>query len=379
MNQFVSSNFWALVLVLIIFQPGCSGVATANDTTSEDPPAAEVEHIQDGGLVRVERPERFPLVSALPYRAASDLNVTGSVVADVARNVPVVSVASGRILEVRVRLGDQVTTGQVLLKILSADVASAFSDYREALADEKVAHVQLTRSKTLYQQGAIALKELEVAQQTEEKADVVVETTAERLRVLGADKDNPSPIIEVRAPASGVITDQQVTTASGTQGLSSPNAFTISDLSHVWVLCDVYENDLPLVQLGEYADIRLNAYPNIRLKGRISNIGAVLDPNIRTAKVRIEVGNTGVLRLGMFVEATFHGNLRRYSVVPATAILHLHDRDWVFMLQGINSFRPVEVVAGAMLPRGRQEILSGIRAGDRVVADALLLENSSGQ
>ncbi len=89
-----------------------------------------------------------------------------------------------------------------------------------------------------------------------------MDTAAEHLRVLGADKDHPNPIIDIRAPASGVITDQQVTTASGTQGLASPNAFTISDLSHVWILCDVYENNLAFVHVGEYAEIRLNAYPD---------------------------------------------------------------------------------------------------------------------
>ena len=120
------------------------------------------------------------------------------------------------------------------------------------------------------------------------RLEALLETAIERLRVLGADKDHPTAFVDIVAPASGVITDQQVTAASGTQGLGSPNAFTISDLSRVWVLCDVYENNLGLVNVGDVADIRLNAYPGIVLKGRISNIGSILDPNIRTAKVRID-------------------------------------------------------------------------------------------
>ena len=143
------------------------------------------------------------------------------------------------------------------------------------------------------------------------------------------------------------------------------------------MLCDVYENDLALVSVGEDAEIRLNAYPNIVLKGRISNIGAILDPNIRTAKVRVEVENPGMMRLGMFVQATFHGQQTQVrGVVPASAILHLHDRDWVYVPKGANTFRRVEVRSGQMIPPGRQEIVSGIRPGDRVVADALLLENT---
>jgi membrane fusion protein, heavy metal efflux system len=176
-----------------------------------------------------------------------------------------------------------------------------------------------------------------------------------------------------------VITDQQVTSAAGTQGLASPNAFTISDLSQVWVLCDVYENDLAMVHLGQYADIRLNAYPGMVLQGRISNIGSILDPNIRTAKVRIEVDNPGILRLGMFVQATFHGqDTQVHGVVPASAVLHLHDRDWVYVQEG-SAFRLVEVHGGKMLTRsgltGQQEILSGVQPGQHVVRDALTLQN----
>src|SRR6202040_2771611 len=103
-------------------------------------------------------------------------------------------------------------------------------------------------------------------------AKVDVENTTERLRVLGGDINHPAAIVDIVAPVSGVITDQQVTAAAGTQGLSSPNPFTISDLSNVWILCDVYENDLPNVHVGETADVRLNAYPERVFSGRIANV-----------------------------------------------------------------------------------------------------------
>lgn len=325
----------------------------------------------------VDHPEQFPLVAAAAYAVAPALKVTGVVSADVSRNVPVVSMSSGRIVEIRARLGDTVSKGQLLMRVQSADVSDAFSTYRQALADEKLANTQLARSKVLYAKGAIAQKDLEVAQQTEEKADVAVDTAIERLRVLGADKDHPSPFVDIVAPAGGVITDQEVTAASGTQGLASPSAFTISDLSRVWVICDVHEDELSFVKLGEAADIRLNAYPNRVLRGTIGNIGAILDPSIRTAKVRIEVENPGIMRLGMFVEATFHAqSTQLHAVVPASAILHLHDCDWVYVPQDVRSFRRVEVRSGRMISGGRQEILSGIRPGDRVVANVLLLDSA---
>src|SRR5215469_3340273 len=366
----------AIGALLATLLSGCNRNVRA-DTNSGDPPPANVERAPGVDFVQVKHPERFALAIVTRHTATTELNVTGVINADIARNVPVISVASGRILEIKARLGDTVTKGQLLMRVQSADIADAFSDYRQAVADEKLAVAQLKRSKILYDKGAIALKDLEVVQEAEEKADVVVETTAERLRVLGADKDRPTPIVDIVAPVSGVITDQQVTAAAGTQGLASPNAFTISDLSHVWILCDVYENDLSFVRLGESADIRLNAFPEKVYKGRLSNIGAILDPSIRTAKVRIEVENPGLMRLGMFVEATFHSpQSQMRAVLPASAILHLHDREWVYVPQG-GAFRRVEVRSGRMLTPGQQEVLAGIRPGQRVVLNALDLQNTA--
>jgi cobalt-zinc-cadmium efflux system membrane fusion protein len=236
----------------------------------------------------------------------------------------------------------------------------------------------MERAQLLYDKGAISLNDLQIAKDTDTKAKVDVKTAAEKLRVLGnTNLDQPSGIVEIRAPVSGVITDQQVTNASGVAGLGSPNPFTISDLTYVWILCDVYENDLSNVQLGENADIRLNAYPDKNFTGVISNVGPILDPNIRTAKVRIEVRNPGLMRPGMFVTATFRGQKKeKRAAVPATAILHLHDRDWVYIPTKDKKFRRIEVRGGEMLPGNMQEIVSGISPGDQVVANALEFQNA---
>jgi membrane fusion protein, heavy metal efflux system len=355
---------------------GCGGKVNADPIAAEHG-TPEVEHKRGASLITVDHPERFSLATATQHADTPELKVTGVVSADVSRNVPVISLATGRILETRARLGDTVMKGQLLMRVQSPDISEAFSDYKQAVADEVLAQAQLNRSKILYDKGAIAQKDLEVVQDAEEKADVTVETAIERLKILGADKDHPTAIIDITAPVSGVITDQEVTSAAGTQGLASPNAFTISDLSHVWILCDVYENDLPFVHLGQSADIRLNAYPGAVYKGRLSNIGPILDPNIRTAKVRIEVENPGLMRLGMFVQATFHSQESQVrAVLPASAILHLHDREWVYMPQGNDAFRRVEVRSGNMIAPGKQEILSGVRPGQRVVMNALDLQNT---
>jgi cobalt-zinc-cadmium efflux system membrane fusion protein len=367
--------FFAMAILTI----GCASKAKTNPA-AEAPPAAQVESAPDANTVKVDHPEQFPLATAVAHDAASELNTTGVVSADVSRTVPVISLAAGRIVEVHARLGDTVTKGQLLMKVQSADISSAYSDYQQAQADEKLARAQFDRAKLLYDKGAIAQKDLEISEDADAKAKVTVQTTRERLRILGADPENPSAIVEVKAPVSGVITDQQVTAAAGTQGLASPNPFTISDLSTVWILCDVYENDIAQVRVGEYADVRLNSYPNRVFKGRIANINPVLDPTIRTTKVRLEMKNPGIMRIGMFVNAAFHGERQAaHSAVPASAVLHLHDRDWVYMPGGGNTFRRVEVAGGRMLAGNMQEVTSGIAPGDRVVSNALVLQNTSEQ
>jgi membrane fusion protein, heavy metal efflux system len=167
-----------------------------------------------------------------------------------------------------------------------------------------------------------------------------------------------------------------VTNAAGVQALGA-NPFTISDLSQVWVVCDVHENNLPDVRMGDMAEIRLNAYPDQVFHGRVSNIGSILDPNLRTAKVRIEVGNPGLMRIGMFVTAKFRGQKEeKRTQIPATAILHLHDRDWVFTGTPDKKFKRVEIKSGITLPSGMQEVLSGIQPGDKIIQNALVLENA---
>jgi len=347
------------------------------DPAAEAPPKAQVEHEGDASIFQVSDLKQFPLATATAQTSVSALNTTGVVSADVSRTVPVISLAAGRIVEVDARLGDTVKKGQILLKVQSADISGAFSDYKLAVADETLARSQYQRSKGLYDKGAIAKKDLDVAENVDNKAQVLVSTTSEKIRILGADLKQPNAIIAIRAPVSGVITDQQVTNAAGTQGLASPNPFTISDLSYVWIICDVYENDLSQVKIGEYADVRLNAYPQQVLKGRISVINPILDATNRTAKVRLEIRNPGMLRLGMFVTATFHG-LKKQTVaaVPATAILHLHDRDFVYVPGGQKSFRRVEVAGGQMLAGNMQEIKSGLEPGQQVVLNALILQNT---
>jgi len=252
----------------------------------------------------------------------------------------------------------------------------------KAVNDEQLANKADLRAEDLYKHGAISQAMVEQADDSEKDAKADLTAAEEQLKVLGVDKNHPSPIVDVYAPISGVIIGQNVTNAAaaGVTLSGSATAFTVADLSTVWILCDVYENDIPKLKLGQEAQFKLNAYPDRPVTGRINDIGPVLDPQLRTAKVRIEVSNPGFLKLGMFGTATFTGNTKEtHAAVPADAVLHLHDRDWVYLPAGGNQFRRTEVHAGKMLDGNRQEILSGIKPGEQVVNNALLLETAGNE
>jgi cobalt-zinc-cadmium efflux system membrane fusion protein len=378
-------GFLLLSISSLLALAGCGKVhaqGDANAATAGAPPAAKVELAKDPSLFTVDHPEQFPLSAAAARSAASELVVTGTVTPDVSRNVPVASLASGRVMAIHAKLGDTVQKGQLLMTIRSDDVSGGYSNYRMAVADETLAQAQYERARDLYEHGAIALNDLQVAQDTEDKAKIAVETTAEHIRLLGNDPEKPAVMVDIYAPVSGVITDQQVTNGATVQAYNSPFPFTISDLSSTWIVCDVYENDLATVKLGDTAEIALNAFPDRMFRGKVSNIGATMDPNIRTAKVRIEVQNPGVMRLGMFVRATFRGQATEmHTIVPASAVLHMHDRDFVFVPAPNNQFRRLEVVSGDLQQddTGLQEIKSGIQPGQQVVTNALVLDHVLGQ
>jgi len=371
--------FWAGLclasLFLLLTLAGCSRHGDVEAAGAPPPP--NVVTVTEPDLFSVEHPEQFPLATAAERPSTSELVVTGTVTPDIARNVPVISLASGKVVAIHARLGDVVKKGQLLLTVRSDDVAGGFSDYRKAVSAEALTRVQLERVSDLYKHGAYALNDLQVAEDAERRAQIDVETTAEHLRLQGSDPDHPKMMVDLYAPVSGVITDQQVTNAAGVQALGT-NPFTISDLSTVWVVCDVYENDLGNVKLGDTAEITLNAYPDRILKGRVSNIGAVLDPNIRTGKVRIEVENPGMMKVGMFAKAIFRGQTTEmHTTVPASAVLHMHDRDFVFVPAPGQKFRRLEVVSGDLLPTNLslQEIKSGLKPGQQVVTNALVLDH----
>jgi membrane fusion protein, heavy metal efflux system len=349
----------------------CAGMACSKDT----PAAASKPPVTvDPDVFDTDHPELFKTVKAETRLLPTLVTANGVVSPDVNRTIHVTSLGSGRVVDLRVKLGDNVKKGQTLLVISSPDLSSAFSDYEKAKADEVLSHKALDRAQTLYDRGAIATKDLETAQDTEDKAKVDLLTAEHHVQILGGDPAHSTPLIDLKAPVSGTIVEQNIAGFEGIKSLdNTPNLFTIADLGQVWVVCDVFENDLGEVRLGDAAEIRLNAFQDHVFKGKVADVSRVLDPNTRSAKVRIVLGNSdGSLRPGMYAVATFRSRkLTERVVVPSTAIMRLHDKDWVFRKEGDKRFRKIAVQADGLAPDGMQEIRDGVKSGDELVTNAL--------
>jgi cobalt-zinc-cadmium efflux system membrane fusion protein len=348
-------------------------------TKAEPAAGTVVETNTDPNVFTMRNPGQFPLTAVEVRKVSDEIHVNGVIAPDVNRSVPVLSLGGGRVVEIKAKLGDYVQKGQVLLLINSPDLSAAFSDYQKAKADQQLADKQLARAKLLYDKGAIALADLENAEDVHTKATTDLNAAIQRVHVLGGDTNNPSPLLPLRAPISGTIVDQQITGGTGVRSLDNQQAlFTIADLSTVWVLCDVYQDMLPRVHVGDIAEINVTGYAE-HFPGKVVNISQVLDPNTRAAKVRIELPNPkGILRAGMFVTATFRASQPvERVVVPASSVVHLHDKDWVFLPAGGNQFRRVAILLGSVEKDGQQQIISGLKPGDQVVTDALQFSSAA--
>ena len=351
-------------------------VACSNETKAAP---TKQEITVDPNLLTVDHPELFQTVKVETRDLPTELHANGTVQPDVNKTIHVTSLGSGRVVDLKARLGDYVKKGQVLLVISSPDLAGAMGDYQKASADQALAQKALERAQLLYSKGAFAQKDLEVSENADAKARTDQKTAENRLRVLGGDPAHPSTLIELRAPVAGTIVEQNVAGFEGIKSLdNTPNLFTIADLSNVWVVCDVYENDLGDVHIGDPAEVRLNAFSDHVFKGSVSDISRVLDPNTRAAKVRIELSNRdGSFRPGMYAVATFRSRKQKpHLVIPATAIMRLQDKDWVFRKETVNSFRRLEVQTIG-LPGGLQQIQHGAKAGDELITNALVFSTTA--
>jgi cobalt-zinc-cadmium efflux system membrane fusion protein len=308
------------------------------------------------------------------------LRLTGNATYNAFKTTPVFSAIGGPVHEILVAPGQTVQAGQPLLTVNSPDYSAARSAYLKARAADSLAEKIYTRSQDLYSHGAIAEADLQQAESSRNQAAADMQSSEDALRALGlkdpeAVVKNPPKMtsqIPVIAPVGGEVVERlvgpgQLLMAGATQ------VFTISDMSTVWVLVNVYQGDMAYVHPGDSVDITTDSYPDV-FHGKISYIAPALDPTTRTLQARIVTNNPGKkLKKDMYVTASVQaGAIRDALTVPDAAILRdTENQPFVYVQSGANQFaRRIIKVAGN--EGGRTQVTDGLKEGERVVADGAL-------
>jgi cobalt-zinc-cadmium efflux system membrane fusion protein len=352
-------------LLLLVFT-GCEKLdkpVRSDDSTS-------VAH--DGNRVIV--PPKSPLASRLQVEPAKTTTIRrqvtapASVEADPARYAKILPPLNGRVLQLFVHPGDSVTKGQQLLAIDAPDFVGAQTDYAKARSVLAQAERALTRQEDLATHGIIGQRDVDQARTDRDTALSDFNRTKDRLRVLGMDPENTqlgAPLI-VRSPVSGKVLD--VLTATG-EFRNDPTAplMTVADLSDIWVTANVQEKDIHYVHRGDPAIATFAAYPTEAFQGKVLFVADVLDPDTRTAKVRIAYSNKdGRLRPAMFANVILRTWDTQELTIPTTALVMSGDHTTVFVQVAENTYEQRPVMTGEQ-QGDRTIIKSGVQAGDKVL------------
>jgi len=318
-------------------------------------------------------------VSASAGTAALSLRLPGVVEPNAYREVAVTSLVSGRVTQVNAELGARVMAQDPLATIYSPELAEAQTAFIAARAEQVTHQQRQTRTQRLAAIGAATREELEMHEAERAQIDAEVEIARARLALLGIPEERTERLagpqdvvttIAVRAPLAGTVTKRSANVGLNID-LATP-LFTVVDLSTVWVVADLYERDFARVRVGSPATVTSGAYPGVALRGRVSYIDPQVEPETRTAKLRIEVPNAGErLRLGMFVDAQVGESESRSGVlVPTSALQEIGSDTVVYVAdaqqEGRFAERKVEVTSST---DGQSLVVAGLQAGDRVVTD----------
>lgn len=329
-------------------------------------PQDQMSHVQVVAVAKSNLPRTLRLTGAVAYNAF--------------KTTPVFSAIGGPVDQILVTPGQHVKQGQALLTVTSPDFSVARSAYVKAKEAFTLADKNYQRSKDLYSHGALAEADFQVAESARAQAQADVNSTADALHALGianpdAAAEQPAKALgqaRVLAPASGEIVERLV----GPGQLLQPSVtqcFTISDMSTVWVLMNVYQQDLAYVHAGDSVAIATDAYPGT-FRGKVSYIAPALDPTTRTLQARIVTENPGEkLKKDMYVTANVQaGSIRDAISVPDAAILRdTENQPFVYVQSGTNQFarRPVQIAAST---NGRTQVTQGLKEGEHVAADGSL-------
>ena len=318
------------------------------------------------------------VVTVEPVTLKRTLRLTGAVAYNAFKTTPVISQVGGPVSRILVVPGEHVKQGQAMLDVSSPDYSQLLDAYLKAADSQRLALKNFSRAQELYAHHAIAEKDLEQAESDRNQAQADLNAAEQGMKILGIKDPSrlasapSSAQIPVLAPISGEVVERLVSPGQVVQA-GQTQAFTISDLSTVWVLANVYQADLAYVQSGDGVVVQTDAYPG-SFHGKISYVSPALDPNTRTLQARIIVDNPGEkLKKDMYCTVTVTaGSISNVVAVPDSSVLRDdNNQPFVYVSTGANQFGRRDVDLGES-QNGQTRILRGISVGEKVVGDGSL-------
>jgi cobalt-zinc-cadmium efflux system membrane fusion protein len=326
--------------------------------------------------------------AGMPSAGAAGIRTTGTVQSNAYKEVPVFPIAGGIVRQINVELGNKVNRGQTLATIFSSELADAEAAYLKMAAEVDQHHKHHNRTIDLVEIGAASREELEQATSMKKTAEANLASARERLILLGLSEKQieelrtaqkfPRPLIAVESPASGTLVGRAVN--AGEVVMQGKEMFRVADLSSVWVIAQIYERDFQTVNIATPAVISTAAYPGRTFNGRVSYIDPRVDPQTRTAQVRVELANPReVLRLGMFVDVNFSGAVQAASggqavpVVPRSAVQTIGAKQIVYVATDRPGLFVQREVSTGQEVSGKLPVYNGVSAGERVVTEGSFL------
>ncbi|MDO8047995.1 efflux RND transporter periplasmic adaptor subunit [Janthinobacterium sp. SUN211] len=355
----------------------CSALAGCAKPTAAATPPVQAMHLDDGSIaVDKMSPlrQRLQIAAVLEQDIATQTEAPGSIEAMPEKLVKITPPLAGRITRLQRALGDSVKAGDPLFTLDSAELSAAYADDSKAKSALLQARQELERQKTLFEAEIAARKEYEAAQATFAQAGSDAQASADKLAQYGAGARGSRRDYVLRSPIAGTVIAMEGAQGGYWNDINAP-VMTVADLSTVWLSANVAERDLAQVAVGQTTSITVDAWPGKAFEGKVAYVGAVLDPETRTVKVRVAIDNrSGAFKPGMFAHAGFAGASRRALLVPASALLQSGPSTRVMVERSALVFSPRAVEVGAS--HGDQvEIVSGLKAGERIVVKEGVLLN----
>ena len=347
-----------------------AGAQTKTEIQSND----GVVKLASGMMANIKIEELNEKVVPLIFTATGKVNFNEDQMARILAPV------AGQVINLGAKVGDSVAKGQTLFSINSRDAAAAISEHLENHKDLELAEKTYALTKDLYEHQAASLVSLQQAESDLAKAKARAARSEKVLQVLGLNPNETGTEsrVAVRTPLNGKVVERSVTEGQFVQPDNNP-LMVIADLANLWILADIYENDLHRIRLGQKAEVTTAAYPDERFMATISRISDVVDPTTRTVKVRFLVSNPAArLKPEMFASVTIFLNEQATALtVPASAVFAEGGKNYVYVQTGITEFtrRLVEVSPD---PSGRMRVTSGLKAGEKVVSERALLVHQEG-